>query len=359
MLPSQGRGRRSESGSPLRNLHMDDVYYTVAHRSQEEIDSFKSRYQTFNASVIAPIFKKHLNLTISNIRQATSWGSSHVIYFVDVDSQKKSLVFRANTGFNPHPEVVMLVEKMITDDVARVGVPTNKILFVDVTRREYPFDYQIEEMLEGSDIEDNFKGTQEEYDKLSFELGRYVAKFHSLTFPGFGKFDEKTALKGELKGTKNTFYEYLMTALLKDLEYLVNAEVITDNVSNSMLGVFEDNKEIINSSQGVLVHHDLADHNIMFDGSKITGIFDWEACVVGDPVLDLASAPTWKTHYPREEKMLEGYQSITPLPDNFEVKKNIYKLRTMIWKMVYAIRAGILDEARKQKFYAALKPFGL
>lgn len=338
---------------------MDDIYYTVAHRTQEEIDSFKRRYSDFDTTVIHQILKDSLKLTAIEWKQSTSWGSSHVIYFVRVKEQAKPLVFRANVGFSKHPEIIMLVEKLITDDVSAIGVPTNKILFVDVSRKKYSFDFQIEEMLEGSDMEDHFTGSKEEYDNLSFQLGALTAKIHTLTYPGFGKFNEEQALQGKLVGSKQTFYEYITVKLIDDLNYLVKAGVINTQKSDTIVKLFEEYKSIINVSQGVLVHHDLADHNIMFKDTTITGIFDWEACCVGDPVLDLASAPTWKVHYPREEKMIEGYLSITNLPDHFTEKMNIYRLRTMLWKMVYAIRAGILDEARKQKFYNALAPFNL
>lgn len=338
---------------------MDDIYYTVAHRSQEEIDSFKTRYQDFNTDVIPQIFRDTLNLTVLDWKPSTSWGSSHVIYFINVKEQDKPLVFRANLGFNKKHEVIMLVEKLVTDDVSEIGVPTNKILYVDVSRKRYHFDFQIEEALEGEDLEDHFNGTKEEYDNISFELGQLVAKMHTLSYPKFGKFDEAKALEGKLEGTKETFYEYLVVKLLSDLEYLVISEVIDREKADKIVGVFDQSKHIINNTKGVLVHHDLADHNIMFQNTKITGIFDWEACVVGDPVLDLASCPTWKTHYPREEKLLAGYFSVARKPEHFEEKMALYRLRTMLWKMVYAIRAGILDEARKQKFYAALTPFGL
>lgn len=338
---------------------MDDIYYTVAHRSQEEIDSFKTRYQDFDTAVIPQIFADSLHLTALDWKQSTSWGSSHVIYFVKVKEQEQSLVFRANLGFNKKPEVIMFVEKLLTDDVAKIGVPTNRILYVDVSRKTHPFDYQIEEMLVGEDLEDHFTGTQEEYDQMSFELGQLVAKIHSIQYPKFGKFDESKALEGKLEGTKQTFYEYIVTKLLSDLDYLVRADVIDKDKSERIIKLFEEHKSVINSSQGVLIHHDLADHNIMFKNNQITGIFDWEACVVGDPVLDLASCPTWKTHYPREEKLLEGYFSIVTKPNHFIEKMAIYRLRTMLWKMVYAILAGILDDARKQKFYNALEPFHL
>ena len=47
-------------------------------------------------------------------------------------------------------------------------------------RGKFPFDFQIEERLIGQDIESYFHGTKEEYDRLSYELGEYVARIHSL-----------------------------------------------------------------------------------------------------------------------------------------------------------------------------------
>ena len=124
--------------------------------------------------------------------------------------------------------------------------------------------------------------------------------------------------------------------------------------------IFKEHKTMIDDvKKGSLLHHDLADHNIMFENNKITGIFDWETAVIGDPVLDLASCPTWKTHYPREDVLIEGYVSITPLPPHFREKMNLYRLRTMLWKMVFAIKADIVTEDRMGRFNAALKPFDL
>lgn len=338
---------------------MQDIYYAVAHRKQEEIDSFKTRYDVFDASLIPKIFKLSLGLDALGWERSRSWGSSHIIFFVNVKQEKKPLVLRANIGFNKEPEVMMLVEKMVTDQVKALKIPTNIVRFVDVTRKNFPFDFQIQEMLEGQDLEDHFKGNQNEYDKLSFELGQLIAKVHTIKYPDFGRFDFKSALKGTLKGSKKNFYDYITVCLDDDLGYLVKAKVITDKTSEKIVDLFEDYKSIINVKQGVLVHHDLADHNIMFKNNKITGIFDWEACVIGDPALDLASCPTWRTHYPREEKLLEGYQSEADLPDDLKDKMNVYRLRTMLWKIVYAIRFNILSDNFKQNFYNAMKPFEL
>jgi len=337
---------------------MNGIYYAVAHRSQEEIDSFKTRYDDFDTNLIPQIFKYSLGFEAVGWKQPQSWGMPHVVYFVKVKQQKRPLVLRANTGFNSQPEVTLLVEKLVTDEVAKkTNVPVNKILHVDVSRKKYPFDFQIQEKLEGKDLEDHFKGRKDQYDKMSFQLGVYAAKIHQLVYPGFGRFDEKAALKGKLQGSKKNFFNYLLVCLDEDLKYLVNANVINYKTNVKIRKLFDTYRDIINVKPGVLIHHDLADHNIMFKNNQITAIFDWEACGVGDPVLDLASCPTWRTHYPREKKLIEGYQSIASLPDNFQEKMNLYRLRTLLWKMVFATRANILSHGRRQRLYSALKPF--
>ena len=63
---------------------MKDIYYAVAHRDQEEIDSFKTRYQNFDTKLIPSIFKDALGYTVTDWKQSTSWGSSHVIYYINL-----------------------------------------------------------------------------------------------------------------------------------------------------------------------------------------------------------------------------------------------------------------------------------
>lgn len=335
---------------------MNDIYYPVAHRSQSEIDSFKTRYQDFDTKLIPTILKKSLSLTTLSWKPSNSWGSSHVIYNVET-KERGRLILRANTGFNPEPEFAMLAEKLITDAVRAARVPTATIEFVDISRKLFPFDYQIETVLPGLDPEIFFKGSQDEYDQISFDLGAKVAMFHRLTFAGFGRPDINSISQNSIKGNKNSNFDYITTCLESDLNHLVIEKVLTKNRSKLISKLFDNNQELINIKQGVLVHHDLADHNITFIGNKVASIFDWETAVISDPILDLASCPTWKTIYPREHKLLEGYQSITPLPNHFIEKKNLYVLRTMLWKMVYSIRAKILNKDRIAKFTNSLTPF--
>ena len=331
---------------------MTDIFYPVAHRTDAEIAVLKKRYELFDDSVIPEVFHEHGYTPVSWIRPA-SWGTSHVVYSVTVKEFEAPLILRANIGYGSS-EVYMLVEKLLTDKVSLLGVPVNRILVVDISRKKFVFDFQIQEQLAGKDIEDHFDGSQESYDALSFQLGAYIARWGALSFDGFGRFD------ASLNGTKKSMYDYMIVQLDADIEFLVTANIVSGAQAIALRKLFETYKDVMYVKQSTLVHYDLADHNIMFDGSsKLTGIFDWEAAVAGDPILDLASAPTWKTHFPRDQKIIEGYQSVRQLPDLYREKINIYRLRTMIWKMVYAIRAGIMNADRKNKFDSAVSPFRL
>ncbi len=338
---------------------MTDIFYPVAHRSDEEIAALALRYETFDENLIPAIVRESVGMTAVSWRKPESWSTSHVIYIVTVRERERPVVIRANIGWGK-PEAYMTIEKLITDRVAALNVPVNRILFVDDSRKVYPFDYQIQDMLEGTDIEANFHGTRQDYDQLSFDIGRYVAMWGELSLEGFGRFDEGLAIAGQLRGTKQSMYDYVIVRLDEDIKHLVDQGVLSFAKGEEVRKLFEIHKPVLNVKQGTLVQYDLADHNIMFDGARtVTGIFDWEAAVVGDPVLDLASAPTWKTYYPREEKMIEGYGAIRDFPNFFREKMNIYTLRTMLWKMVYAMRSGILNEDRKRKFDSSLAPYKL
>ncbi len=337
---------------------MNAIFYPVAHRSDEEIEALKTRYDTFDERLIPEIVKS-VGLTAMSWNKPDSWSTSHVIYLVAVKGRERPVVIRANVGYG-EPEYYMQVEQWITDEVAALGVPVNRILHVDISRRLYPFDYQIQDCLDGADIENNFHGSRADYDQLSFYLGRYVGMWGDLNISQFGRYSEQAARNGKLIGTKQSMYEYILVRLDEDIRFLAEHSVLETGKADRIRAIFDEYKPVMSVKTGTLVQYDLADHNIMFDGSStITGIFDWEAAVIGDPVLDLASAPTWKTFYPREEKLIEGYRSVRDLPNFFREKMHIYRLRTMLWKMVYAIRAGILTEDRRRKFDATLAPFKL
>ncbi|MBW7960222.1 phosphotransferase [Patescibacteria group bacterium] len=340
---------------------MSDIHYGGggAYFSDSEISKAQKKYDLFNTSYIRNIFKDIFNLKIVSFEKPKSWGLPHVIFIVGFLNHK-DLVLRANLG-PKKPEVNLLIEKLIAEKVKKAGIKTNEIIYVDISRKKYPFDFQIQEKFAGLDPEIVFKGVKKDYDRISFQLGQTIAKLSEITFNKFGRFDENEALKNNLIGTKNNHYDYIVTELESNLEFIGNNNYLTNTQIQRILKLFDGNKQIINLEKGSLVHYDLADHNLRYNPQTfdLELIFDWESAVSSDPMLDLASCPTWTTLYEREKTLLKGYQSIKKLPDNYQDLINLYRLRTVIWKIVHNIRFGIINEKRLKKLSNALLHFNI
>ncbi len=327
---------------------MQKKYYKVADRPDSQIEAFKNRYDFVSEDEIKNVFLKNW-YEVESLEKSSSWWTAHLIYYAKIVWKKDRLVFRSNSwdkwGFIK-PEIVMLSEKLITDKVLEIWVSTNKILFVDISRKYFPFDYQIEEELLWVDPEkyiDNyskFLGKKEDYDKLSYELWQSVAKYSDIKFNWFWLFDEDKIISWDIEWIDSNFYDYITTNLEEHLSFLLVNNVIDKNIFDRILGIYKYHKDLINDCESCLIHHDLADHNLTYDVDKkwLWAIFDWEAMVLWDSMLDLWSCPTWETHYPRKNLLVQWYKSIKKLPDNYETRMNLYELRTWIWKIMFSIK---------------------
>lgn len=340
---------------------MNTYHYTGggANRSLLEVEQLNKKYEVFDVAYIHKIFKDVFSLVVNGINKPINIGLPHVTYIVSFDNHK-DLVFRANLGTDK-PEIQLLKEKVIADLALKHNIPSNTILYVDISRKKYPFDFQIQEKFEGLDAEKEFNGTKDDYDTYSFDIGQIIAKMSNITFSGYGHFDDSLLLQNKLKGEGASFYDYISLELQEQIKTIVSNKFISFQTGDAILKIFESHKQLINSRQSNLVHYDLADHNLRYDPRtyKVVVIYDWEAAVCGDLCLDLASSPTWKTLYPRQEKLVEGYLSLKQKPDHLEEKLNIYYLRTIIWKVVHNIKFNLVNPERLRRLQTALDPYKL
>lgn len=340
---------------------MEKYHYTGggANRTLEEVSFLKKKYELFNTELLADIFDRSLGLKVIGYEKPKNVGLPHVTYIVHFDSHE-DMIFRSNLGPNL-VEVELLKEKLVADLVKEKGLPTNEIVYVDISRKTFSFDFQIQKLLGGVDAEVEFLGNQNDYDKYSFSLGQLIAKFSEICLPGFGHFENKSIENENLIGEMKTFKDYIFLELIEQIESIKNAGYISQKTSQSVIKIFEDADELFNIKQGSLVHYDLADHNIRYNPKtfEVVAAYDWEASVVGDTFLDLASSPTWKTIYPREKKLIEGFSSVKKLPADYKERMDLYRLRTVIWKIIHNIKFSLVTPERMLRLKSALEPFGL
>lgn len=340
-------------------FHSDDIYYYGAHRPAVLVNRLKRRTEEFNVNLIPEVFLKALNEKVISYEVSSYFGTGHVIVFVKTKSGK-GLVLRATHAME-EPEKYIDMEKEVIDMYKNVGVPSTEIIFSDATRQNFPFEYEIMLPLEGKDLEIEWAGSQGDYDSLSFELGRMLARQYQLEGEGWGRWKRND--NGEIMGAKLSHHDYLTAYLDHDLDVLELFALISSTDRHKLEEYFSSpnlRSLFSDSIKSYFVHHDVADHNIRYIKRKIVALYDWENAVLFDPISDIGSAPTWKTHYPREQLLRNGFLAeIGYKPDNFEVKADVYFLRTMLWKLQLALKGQRLSIRHLELFTDAMRRNGI
>lgn len=196
--------------------------------------------------------------------------------------------------------------------------------------------YQVIEKLEGNTIQFYLRKHPEQEESLVYEMGKVMANLHKVKVSGFGPFDNEQAKKGNLLGIHSSLKDAMNAGLEENLERLVTYQVISKEIATKMKELFEEN-DLLNSKESVLIHNDFADWNLLTDGKTITGVIDWDECVAGNPIQEIAC---WSTFFDPEriKPFLEGYFSETKMYDNFEETFQLMRLRYTISKMALRVK---------------------
>ncbi len=318
-----------------------NIFYlkTDSKLSDDEIKKLKHRYEKFPTSYIDCIIKEYFRCNAMKISPIIAWGIQHVLFRVDL--QDISIVVRANV--TSKSDDYFYVERWASNKLKKNGLPSYNVYAVDTTRRKYPFDFMVTDFVKDKDMESMWPLNEKNEKMLLYQCGEILAKIHEIKTKGFGFFDNELAKKGETKGILNKWEDYIFSSFTSNLNYLRKRKLISSKKQEIINKIFLDNKKNIRLNEGVLVHGDYCDHNIMVSDNKITGVVDWEDCISGDPIFDIAF---WSTFYSRDRLnlLLNGYTGIKHLPGDFEKRLDIYRLRIAISKAVLRHRYKLYDK---------------
>lgn len=214
-------------------------------------------------------------------------------------------------------------------------LPAYKTYLIHELENDQDIAYQVIEKLDGDTVQFCLKEHPEKEEQLVIEMGKTMAKLHKIKVNGFGPFDNEKAKNGNLEGIHKTLNDSVNAGLEENLERLVTYNILTKEIADKMKELFKDN-ELLNSNVSVLIHNDFADWNLLTDGNTITGIIDWDECVAGNPIEEIAC---WSTFFDPEriKPFLKGYFSETPIYDNFDETFQLMRLRYTISKMALRI----------------------
>lgn len=234
-----------------------------------------------------------------------------------------------------HPKGVkngyFYVESLASQIALKNNLPAYKTYCIHELENESDISYQVIEKLDGDTVQFFLKEHPEKEEQLVVEMGKTMAKLHKIKVSGFGPFLNEQAKKGRLVGLHHSLSKAINAGLEENLERLVTYNILSKEMADKMQKLFENN-ELLQSNDSVLIHNDFADWNLLTDGNTITGIIDWDECVAGNPIEEIAC---WSTFFEPEriKPFLKGYFSEIPVYDNFDEMFQFMRLRYTISKM--------------------------
>ncbi len=263
----------------------------------------------------------------------TSLGNVNSIRVGVLESGKKVII-------RCHPKGVkngyFYAESLASQIALENELPAYKTYLIHELENESDISYQIIEKLNGNTVQFYLKEHPEMEEQLVIEMGKTMARLHKIKVNGFGPFDNEQAKNGNLKGVHKSLKDSINAGLEENLERLVTYNILTKEIADKMKTLFNDN-ELLNSDISVLIHNDFADWNLLTDSNKITGIIDWDECVGGHPIQEIAC---WSTFFDPEriKPFLKGYFNEVPKYDNFDEMFELMRLRYIISKMALRIK---------------------
>lgn len=240
----------------------------------------------------------------------------------------------------PEGDDYLEVESHVLREVACLGVPVPKVIGSDATRTEVPFAWQVLERIAYPDLNQHQKAGTLDLPALGREIGTAVARWQALALEGFGPFDP-AALRttGARQGFHRSYEDYFFCRLEHHLHFLVQEGFLSSTQAEEFRRGLEEHRALLAQTRGVLVHKDLALWNILGTPDKIAAYIDWDDAISGDALDDISLLACFHDGQVIA-RVLTGYASVRPLPEDFQRRFWLHLLRNMIFKAVIRVGAG-------------------
>ncbi|MFP3214986.1 MAG: aminoglycoside phosphotransferase family protein [Candidatus Micrarchaeota archaeon] len=144
--------------------------------------------------------------------------------------------------------------------------------------------------------------------------GRILKKLHNIKFPKYGDIDILND-----KGVFDSWQEFLTKQINDYLNFIPKNTIQTKYLDLLMQIPEEANFKL----KGSLLHGDFQRRNLLKVANRISGVIDFDRCLIGDPFFDFApllyhSEQTWSTN------VIKGYFSTFSPPKYFYRKVYLY-----------------------------------
>jgi aminoglycoside phosphotransferase (APT) family kinase protein len=267
-------------------------------------------------------------------------GTFHAIYRLQCNGAR--YIIRTNTQNRSWPDYTLYVDKWAMEILNVHSLPSVEVHKIDLSRSICPFDYEILDEARGKTLASIVDRIDPARWYLVTLLGKLAAKIHSIKTMRYGLVCPVKSSGGLCTGMLNSWKDYIFLNLDYHIALCKKIKAISHGEASRIKDYFFASLELLECREPSLLHGDFGHHNVFSDGTDITAIIDWEDCLSGDPIFDVAY---WGTFYSDEmlQSFLEGYFESRAEPAIFWHKYWLYYLRISLSKTIHRHIFGYKD----------------
>ena len=307
------------------------------------------RRREISPKAVADVCHRVLRTRPAVVSKLCQQGTFHRLFDVRLP-YGRSFVVRVNILERDYPDHQMLVDAWIGRRLQGHGLSAPRVYHVEVADRRSPFDFEILERVWGTSLSEH-DSDEPRMRSLLRQVGRALARVQRIPVAGYGYLDVAQLVVGGngslARGMFNSWAEYVLLKLPEHIARCRDIAAISAHEAVRIAALFSDLGGLLDNAESVLLHGDPGNHNFIEERGAITTILDWEDCMAGDPVFDVAN---WATFHPerRHQAFLGGYWEESSPPNDFELRFWLYYLRIALSKTVHRWRFGYVDRPGRQ-----------
>jgi len=219
-------------------------------------------------------------------------------------------------------------EKYAYDLLDKTSVPAPEVIALDESKTILPYDILILNKLPGENVDKHFKEIDSTtLAQIAFNAGEVLAKIHSVECDHFGELYEGGA---NSPGSWVAYLEGCCDIWFRESQDL---KIIGQDEESRFTKGFGRLKYALDEVTAPhLVHGDYSFSNVVYQENIITGVFDFEWCLAGDPEWDIHRTLSYcDEYYPGTAKPLrEGYVRHIKLSKHYSLKSQLYECMWML-----------------------------
>jgi len=325
----------------MKSNHRKNIYYWKSDRPY--VDGNVQDLDTAHMADLVDQLSNYLSTTFRHdlIQLKPAGGQGNHITFLAAYPNSTYFV-RVENG--PERDDYMDVESAVLRKVHEIGIPSPKVFHSDNTRAKVPFAVQVIEYINSKDLNELEKEGRLDMLAITESIGKYVAQWQQIAFPGFGLFDPAALLeRGVLEGYHTAYRDYFFLNWEMHLDYLCKKLFLDEKQLAEIKELVGHYQHLLDIPQGCLVHKDLALWNILGETNAIHAFIDWSDTISGDVMDDISLLGCF--HTGRElMSMLKGYASVKALPEQYENRFWLHLLRNIIFKAVIRVKGNYFNK---------------